>query len=93
MAEKQRQPWQPGKRDIIFLLIVAAVILLLVLGSSERKTVAVPADDIHRSASSRAACMSCHGSEGVRPQPAAHTKADQCFQCHAQPDGWVGGAK
>ena len=90
MAEKQNQSWQPGKRDMIFLLIVAAVILLLVLGTSERKTVAVPDNDVHRNASSRVACMACHGPDGERPQPATHTKADQCFQCHAQPEGWVG---
>ena len=90
MSEQQQQPWRPGRRDLIFLLIVAAVILLLVLGSSERKTVPVPADDVHRNASSRTVCMSCHAAGGVRPQPEGHTKADQCFQCHAQPDGWVG---
>ena len=90
MAEKQNQSWQPGKRDMIFLLIVAAVILLLVLGTSERQTVAVPGNEAHRNSASRADCMSCHGAEGVRPQSATHTKADQCFQCHAQPEGWVG---
>ena len=90
MTEEQRQSWQSGKRDLIFLLIVAVVILLLVLGTSDRQTVAVPADEVHRNSASRAACMSCHGPDGVRPQPAEHTKADQCFQCHAQPEGWVG---
>lgn len=93
MSEQQKQPWRPGKRDFIFLLIVAAVILLLVVGSSERKTVPVPSDDVHRHASSRTACMSCHGADGAHPQPEGHTKADQCFQCHAEPEGWVGAAR
>jgi hypothetical protein len=61
---------------------------LLVLGTSERTTKPVPDDDAHRHATSRAACMVCHGAEGVHPQPQGHTKADQCFQCHAQPQGW-----
>jgi cytochrome c553 len=73
--------------------MVAAVILLLVFGASERTTRPVPANDVHRSASSRAACMGCHGVDGVRPQPEGHTKADQCFQCHAQPEGWIGAGK
>ncbi|HKI62518.1 MAG TPA: hypothetical protein VKA31_09515 [Mariprofundaceae bacterium] len=80
--------WRPGKRDAVFLAIVAVVIMLLVLGTSERTTKPVPDDDTHMHATSRAACMACHGTEGVRPQPQGHTKADQCFQCHAQPQGW-----
>ncbi len=88
MTSEAKLSWQPGKRDLLFLAIVAAVITLLVLGTSERTTKAVPDDDTHRHATSRAACMSCHDSGGVRPQPAGHTKADQCFQCHAQPRGW-----
>jgi hypothetical protein len=80
--------WRPGKRDAVFLAIVAVVIMLLVLGTSERTTKPVPDDDTHKHATSRAACMVCHGTEGVRPQPQGHTKADQCFQCHAQPEGW-----
>jgi len=91
MAEQQ--PWRPGKRDAMFLALVAAVVLLLVLGSSDRTTVAVPADETHRAAVSRAACMTCHGADGVQPQSAGHTKADQCFQCHSQPEGWQGDSK
>jgi cytochrome c553 len=87
MTEQQKQSWRPGKRDLMFLAMVAAVVLLLVLGSGDRKTVAVPADDVHRTTLSRAACMSCHWPDGDRPQPDKHrhTKADQCFQCHAEP--------
>lgn len=77
----------------MFLGIVAAVVLLLVLGTSERTTKATPSDEIHRQATSRDACMGCHNQTGVRPMPAGHTKADQCFQCHQQPKGWVGGIK
>ncbi|MBF0281227.1 MAG: hypothetical protein HQM07_01470 [Zetaproteobacteria bacterium] len=82
--------WQPGKRDMIFIAVVAAVILTLALGSHERKTKAVPNDAQHQQATSREACMQCHGVDGVKPQPMRHTQADQCFQCHAQPDGWQG---
>ncbi len=81
------------KRDLAFIGIVAAVIALLVLGTSERTTKPVPDDDTHRNATSRAACMACHGADGVRPQPKGHTRMDQCFQCHAQPKGWKGAAK
>jgi len=82
--------WRPGKRDLLFLGIVAAVVLLLVLGTSERTTKAVPSDDTHRQATSRAACMECHNASGVQPMPPVHTQADQCFQCHKQPEGWMG---
>lgn len=85
-----RKRWQPGKRDAIFLMIVVAVVLALSLGSHERRTVATPNDAMHIQADSRSSCLTCHGSEGVQPQPAGHTKADQCFQCHLQPMDWVG---
>jgi hypothetical protein len=93
MTDQQKKSWRPGKRDLMFLTLVAAVILLLVLGSSDRTTVAVPADETHRTVSSREACMSCHGVDAVKPQSPGHTKADQCFQCHTEPDGWQGGNK
>jgi hypothetical protein len=95
MTEQQQKSWQPGKRDLMFLALVAAVILLLVLGTSDRTTVAVPSDGTHRTAASRAACINCHWPDGVRSQAGKHlhTKADQCFQCHTQPDGWQGGNK
>ena len=82
--------WRPGKRDLLFLAIVAAVILLLVLGTSERTTKPVPSDDVHRQATSRAACMECHNATGVKPMPKSHTRDEQCFLCHKQPEGWVG---
>jgi len=89
MADAEtKKSWQLGKRDVIFLAIVGVVILLLVLGSGDRTTKAVPADATHMQATSRAACMSCHGVDGVKPQPMGHTKADQCFQCHVQPKDW-----
>ncbi|MDX8406947.1 MAG: hypothetical protein R8L58_01030 [Mariprofundaceae bacterium] len=88
MPTESEQSWRPGKRDAMFLAIVAVVILLLVLGSGDRTTRPVPDNDTHQHATSRAACMSCHDSSGVHPQPRGHTKADQCFQCHAQPKGW-----
>lgn len=93
MTEQQKQSWRPGKRDLMFLALVFAVVLLLVLGSSDRTTVAVPSDDMHRTTLSRAACMNCHWPDGVRPQGGKHlhTKADQCFQCHAEPG--QGGSK
>lgn len=89
-GSSQQKKWKPGKRDAIFFAIVAAVILLLVLGTSERKTKPVPNNEIHAQATSRAACMECHGADGVKPRPMGHTQADQCFQCHLQPEGWQG---
>ncbi len=90
MNEQHKPAWQMNRRDILFLGIIAAVILLLVLGTTERTTRPVPDDDVHLHSTSRAACMQCHGPQGVRPQPAGHTRADQCFQCHQQPEGWQG---
>ncbi len=85
--------WKPGKRDAFFLAFVAAVIVLLVLGTGERTTRPTPNDATHRQAASRAACMECHNADGVRPQPARHTREDQCFQCHLQPENWIGADK
>ena len=98
MSDSNREPdeklsWKPGKKDLLFLAIVATVVLTLVLGSSERKTKPVPDDATHRTVSSRAACMACHGKDGVRPQPKGHVQGGQCFQCHLQPKGWTGSSK
>jgi len=80
-----------SKRDTIFIVIVAIVITFLTLGAKERTTKAVPDDTIHDKATSREQCMTCHSADGVKPQPLGHPKANQCFQCHKQPDHWVGG--
>ena len=82
--------WKPGKRDAFFLAFVAAVVVLLTLGTGERTTKPTPNDPTHQQAATRAACMECHSAEGMHPQPPHHTKADQCFQCHAQPENWIG---
>jgi len=83
-----KQKWTFGKRDFIFLAVVASVIVLLVLGTSDRTTKNVPSDRIHLQVTTRAECMSCHGVDGIKPQPKGHTRADQCFQCHMQPKEW-----
>ncbi len=93
MTEQQKKSWKPGKRDLVFLGVIAAVVLVLVLGTTDRKTIAVPSDDTHRSVTAKAACMACHDSAGVHPQPATHTKMDRCFLCHTQPEGWAGAPK
>ena len=82
-----------NKRDTIFVLIVAAVIIFLTVGAKERTTKSVPDNDMHKNVTSRAQCMACHGVDGVKPQPLGHPKANQCFQCHKQPEHWVGGKK
>lgn len=89
-SEQSRRRWRPGKRDAIFVAIVAAVVVALSLGSRERRAAATPDDAVHRQVTSRQACLSCHGPGGERPQPVGHTQADQCFQCHLQPEGWQG---
>jgi hypothetical protein len=82
-----------NKRDSIFLTIVFVVILVLVVGTTERTTKAVPDNDTHNQTISRSDCMTCHSVEGIKPQPLGHPKANQCFQCHKQPDHWVGNNK
>jgi len=93
MTEKQKQSWKPGKRDLLFLGIIAAVVIALVLGTSERKTTPAPNDEVHRTTTSKAACLACHGADGVSPRQAKHTQVDKCFLCHMQPEGWVGDKK
>ena len=82
--------WRPGGRDLIFLAVVVVVVVVLSLGSKERRTAATPGDETHAAATTRKACMGCHGEGGVSPRPAGHTRADQCFQCHPQPENWRG---
>jgi hypothetical protein len=93
MSASENEPgpkgWKPGKRDAFFLAFVAAVVLLLMLGTGERTTKPTPNDVMHQQAASRTACMACHNAEGIHPQPKHHTKADQCFQCHVQPESWT----
>ncbi|MDQ6976089.1 MAG: hypothetical protein Q9M22_05940 [Mariprofundaceae bacterium] len=88
MNETVKGRWRPSQGDWVFMAVVGVVIVALILGSSERKTKATPDNATHQTATSRAACMACHNTNGVRPQPAGHVKADQCFQCHSQPDSW-----
>lgn len=82
-----------NKRDTIFLVIVTAVVIILAVGSSERTTRAVPDNETHSQVTSREQCMACHSAEGIKPQPLGHPRANQCFQCHKQPDHWVGSQK
>ncbi|MDQ6961524.1 MAG: hypothetical protein Q9M28_03210 [Mariprofundaceae bacterium] len=77
-----------GKKDFIFIAIVIAVITILSLGNYEKRTAPTPNDAIHSKVTARSQCLECHSSKGVRPQPKAHTKATQCFQCHTQPKSW-----
>ncbi|MDX8382675.1 MAG: cytochrome c3 family protein [Ghiorsea sp.] len=76
------------KRDYIFIGIIAVVLIFLTTGAKERTTKDVPNNEMHNQVTSRAECLSCHGAEGVKPQPLGHPKANQCFQCHTQPEGW-----
>jgi len=86
-----QKKWKPGKKDAVFLTVVIAVIVLLVLGTGERTTKLTPNDKVHTHATSREACMECHGVNGIRPRPIEHhVKDDQCFQCHTQPKDWLG---
>ncbi|OIQ00132.1 MAG: hypothetical protein AUK35_03055 [Zetaproteobacteria bacterium CG2_30_46_52] len=80
-------------RDSIFIAVILIIVLTLVLGAKERTTKAVPDDATHKQVTSREACMSCHSAEGIHPQPMGHPKANQCFQCHKQPEHWVGPSK
>ncbi|MDQ6951375.1 MAG: hypothetical protein Q9M26_06900 [Mariprofundales bacterium] len=80
--------WKPSIRDALFLAVVAAVVITLTLTGGKHTTKSVPDDATHRQAKTRAACMACHGANGIKPQPASHTKNDQCFLCHFQPTTW-----
>ncbi|MDQ6989724.1 MAG: hypothetical protein Q9M19_07565 [Mariprofundaceae bacterium] len=77
-----------NKYDVIFITVVVAVIVVLVLGTTERTTKAVPNDAMHIQATSRAACMACHGVDSDKPQPIGHPSSSKCFQCHTQPQDW-----
>jgi len=90
MTDQPKSRWRPGKRDALFLIVVASVVTALALGNTGRTTKSVPDDAVHQQAKSRAACMSCHGVDGVKPQPSGHTAEDQCFLCHSQPTNWKG---
>ena len=92
-TSENKQRWKPGKRDAIFLALVATVVLTLVFTSSKKTTKPTPDDMVHRTATSRAQCMHCHGPNGVDPQPKGHIKGGQCFLCQLQPKDWKGPVK
>lgn len=82
-----------SRRDGIFIAVIFMLVMTLVLGAKERTTKAVPDNAMHKQVTSREACMNCHSTEGLFPQPLGHPKANQCFQCHKQPEHWVGASK
>jgi hypothetical protein len=88
----ENRGWKPGKRDAFFLAFVAAVVIFLTM-SGERTTKPTPNDATHQQAAALktiAACMACHSADGIHPQPKRHTKTQQCFQCHIEPEMSVG---
>ncbi len=78
------------KNDSIFVMIILVVVIVLVIGTTERTTKAVPNDATHQQVTSKAGCMACHDGASERPQPLGHPKSGKCFQCHTQPQDWVG---
>jgi len=86
----EKKGWKPGKRDAFFLAFVSAVVILLAFGSGDRTTKPTPNDAVHQQAVTKAACLSCHNTEGVRPQPKRHINDDECFRCHLMPKDWKG---
>lgn len=66
------------------LIVAAAVIIvfLVFLSSRGKKAPLIPADGIHKGATTQEACAACHAPGKQAPLKAAHPPKEQCLVCH-----------
>jgi hypothetical protein len=57
-------------------------VLVLVLSLRNRQAPTVPDDPDHDRARGTAACLDCHGPDGVMPRGRNHPNGFDCFRCH-----------
>ena len=72
-------------QTVAILAIVALAALVLYLAMRSRQPPVLPADAEHARFISSGACLSCHGPDGVSPQPRNHPLGADCLRCHGMP--------
>ena len=70
---------------VSILAIVALAALVIFLAMRGRQPPVLPVDADHARFVSSGACLSCHGPEGISPQPRNHPLGNECLRCHGMP--------
>ena len=66
--------------SIVALVTLAALVIFLAMRG--RQPPMLPVDADHVRFVSSGACLSCHGPEGISPQPKNHPLGSDCMRCH-----------
>jgi len=69
------------RNNIIFVVFVI-VVLVFFYAISGKKYPQIPANENHQGVTEIAACLKCHGPEGIMPRKPAHPPKDDCSKCH-----------
>ncbi len=76
------------KRDLHFILMAFLLIGLLVVLSLTGKPRYLPADKVHRTATTDAMCIACHNKTSEYPMSKEHPpKYKKCYLCHKKKRG------
>ncbi len=67
---------------VSIIAIVALAALVIFLAWRGRQPPVLPVDADHARFISSGACLSCHGPEGISPQPKNHPLGAECMRCH-----------
>lgn len=70
------------KQTLSLAAIVAAILIFLFFLSSAKKAPSIPADDIHKGATTNESCAPCHAPDKQAPLKTAHPPKEQCVICH-----------
>jgi hypothetical protein len=70
------------KKNTLFIAVAAVVLLFLFYLSTVKKVPRIPADELHRPATTNEACAECHAPGKRSPLKATHPPKEQCIICH-----------
>jgi hypothetical protein len=70
------------KQMLVLVAIAIAAAFVAWLARSSRQPPLLPADDVHRTFETAAACLSCHAAGASVPQSSRHPLGDDCLRCH-----------
>lgn len=65
-----------------FILVAVVILLVLFFLSSGKKPPIIPADNLHQSITTDAACTECHAPGRMAPLKPSHPPKEQCLICH-----------
>lgn len=66
----------------LFAALGLLAVLVLVFALRNRQAPIVPDDPDHDRSAGTAACLQCHGPDGIKPRDANHPNGFECFRCH-----------